>query len=114
MPNTIAIAQVHRVTPKYAHVGVVPVSVLSTETYSAAGGGFTIDFSSFLTQLAINFADVVAIIGDTATGHQVQGTKSATTGQFTVRLWNGTAQIVDGAMNQTLNLLLLYSQGAVT
>lgn len=114
MANTIAISQTHRVTPKHAHVGMVLLSVVSTETYSAAGGGFTLDLSTILSQLGIAFADVLRLSGFTATGHQVAATKTATAGQFTVRLWNGTSQIADGAINQTLDLAMFFTQGAVS
>lgn len=111
MANTIAISQTHRVTPKHAHVGLVLLSVVSTETY-ATPTGVSIDFSAQLTALGIAFADVLAVIGTTAAGHTVNATKTATAGTFTVRLWDGATEIGDGAINQTLTLLMFYSQGA--
>ncbi len=113
MANTIAIVQTHRVSPKHAHVGLVQLSVVSTETYSAAGGGITIDISPQLTLLGIAWADVVRLSGLTAAGHVVAGTKTATSGQLTAKLWNGTTQIADGAINQTIDLAVWFSQGAV-
>lgn len=114
MANTIAVAQDHPISPKAAHVGMVRVSVSSTDAYAAASGGFTIDFSTILTSLGIQPSDLLSVDGNgtTATGHVVTAVRSATAGQWTVRLWNGTAQIADGAMTQTLPIRLWFSQGA--
>jgi hypothetical protein len=111
MANTIAVSQAHPVTPKHAHVGVVLLSVVTTETY-ATPTGFTVDFSTILTDLGIAFSDVLFIQGTTLTGHTITPIKTATAGQFTVRLWNGATEIANGALTQTLSVQMFYAQGA--
>lgn len=111
MANTIAVSQEHPITPKHAHVGLVMLSVVTTETY-ATPAGFSVDFSTILTQLGIRFADVLDISGTTLTGHTVTPIKTSTAGTFTIRLWNGATEIANGALTQTLRLRMYYSQGA--
>ena len=112
MANTVAIDQTHRTSPKHAHIGLVKASVVTTETY-ATPTGFTVNIlADVLTPLGIAFADVIAIIGTTATGHTGNFTKTATNGAFTVRLWNGATEIADGALTQTVTMLVFYNQGA--
>jgi hypothetical protein len=111
MANTIAVAQTHPITPKHAHVGLVLLSVVTTETYTTPAG-FSVDFSAILTALGIDFDDVLTITGTSLTGHTVTPIKTATAGTFTLRLWNGATEIANGALTQTLSLMMFYSQGA--
>jgi hypothetical protein len=114
MANTLAISQTHRVTPKHAHIGMVVISVVSTETYATATGGFTVDLAVPLAALGIAFADVISVSGEpTLTGHMPVAIKQATASQFKIRLWNGSTEIADGALTQTLILRVFFSQGAV-
>lgn len=118
MANTIAVDQTHRTTPKHAHIGLVRISVVSTDTYSAAGGGFTVDLASTLSGLGIAIADVVAITGSpTLTGHMPNVPAQpplSSAGVATIRLWNGTAQIADGALTQTVIFNVWFNQGATS
>lgn len=115
MANTISVAQSHRISPKAAQVGLVLLSVVSTDTYTTASGGITVDFSTVLTDLKIQFADVLALVGTpTLTGHTPVAIKTTTSGQFTVRLWNGATEITNGALTQTMQLLMFYSQGSAS
>lgn len=114
MANTIAVSQAHRISPKTAHVGVVLLSVVSTDTY-ATPTGITIDFSTILTDLKIQFADVLFFLAPpTLTGHTPSLTKTTTSGQFTARLWNGATEIANGALTQTMQLVMFYSQGSAS
>lgn len=114
MANTIALAGTHRISPKTAHAGLVQLSVVSTDTY-ATPTGITVDFSTILSDLKIQFADVLGFIGQpTLTGHMPVGIKTSTSGQFTVRLWNGATEIANGALTQTLTLWMVYSQGSAS
>ena len=112
MANTFAIDQTHRTSPKHGHIGLVKASVVSTETY-ATPTGVTINLlTDILTPLGIAHADVVHISGMSATGYIGHFTKTATNGAFTLRLFNGITEIADGAINQTVTLLIWYNQGA--
>jgi DNA-binding transcriptional regulator LsrR (DeoR family) len=112
MANTLAIDQTHPISPKHAHVGLVQLSIVSTETYATATGGFTADLAVPLLALGIKHADVLAIIGGTATGHRVDATRQATAAQWKFRLWNGSTEIADGALTQTLTLNVFFHQGS--
>lgn len=114
MANTISVAQSHRISPKAAQVGAVLLSVVSTDTY-ATPTGITVDFSTVLADLKIMFADVLFILGQpTLTGHTPVAIKTSTSGQFTIRLWNGATEIGNGALTQTMTLILFYSQGSAS
>lgn len=113
MANTVAVDQSHRTSPKHAHIGLVKASVVSTETYATPTGVTVNILADVLTPLGIAFDDVIAILGQpTLTGHMPVFIKTATAGAFTVRLWNGATEIADGALTQTLTMLILYNQGA--
>jgi hypothetical protein len=116
MANTLALAGTHRISPKTAIVGVAPFSVVSTDTYATASGGISVDISTILTALSIQFSDVLCLlsIGTTLTGHVPTAIKTTTAGTFTIRLWNGTSQIADGAITQTMQFLLVYSPGSAS
>lgn len=112
MANTIAIDQTHPISPKHANVGLFLLSIVSTETYATATGGFTADLAAPLLLLGIKHTDVLAILGSTATGHRVTATIQATAAQWKFRLFNGSTEIADGALTQTLTLVCFYNQGS--
>lgn len=115
MANTIAVDQSHRVSPKAAHVGLVRISVVSTETYATGSGGFTIDLAATLAALGISPLDILTVTGPpTLTGHVPSVTSVSAAGVATLRLWNGTAEIANGALTQTVRLNIFYSQGAAS
>lgn len=101
----------HRVAPvNLLRAFTVTVGV-SSEAY-ATPTGITIDIATRLAALGIAHADVLFVVGRSALGHLAAVTKSATNGQFTVRLWNGTTEIDDGSITQTLTLHVFAAAGA--
>lgn len=113
MANTVTVSPQHHVTGgRINQVGLLPLSVLTTETY-ATPTGITIDIGPTLDLYEIQFADVVAVVGAATSGHTAMVTKTTTDGEVTVRLWNGATEIADGALNNTLKLFVLFSPGAI-
>jgi|SRR3982751_2444474 hypothetical protein len=114
MANTITLVATHRISPKTAHVGMIRLSIATTDTYATASGGFTVDLTAPLADLKIAAPDIIFMTGTTATNHAIKGTAVAGGNTFTVRLLNGITEIADGALTQTLSMVLFYSQGATS
>ncbi len=84
-------------------------------SYATASGGLVIDLTTLLTAgatglpVGLNFAGMPAFgIGASALGHLAVFTKTSTSGQFTMRLWNGTTEIGDGAVTQTVTAIFFF------
>jgi hypothetical protein len=113
MANTITVTPQHHVTGgRINQVGLLPLSILTTETYATASGGITVDLGPTLDLYEIQHADVILVFGVSTVGHAAVVTKTATDGEYTVKLWNGTTEASDGALNNTLKLYALFSPGA--
>ncbi len=112
MAYTVTLDQTHPVSPKHDHVGLFRVAVaFSSETY-ATPTGVTIDISSVMALMGIAHKNIVAVTGTGAGGQLANFTKTATTGTFTVRLWNGTTEIADGAISPTVTMNVFYNAGS--
>jgi hypothetical protein len=111
--NTYSFA--HRVAgTKILHPGVLPITVtLTADTYATASGGVTVDISTQIAENDVANADVFdKFSGYTDTGHLAVFTKTATAGEYTVRLWNGTTEASDGATTAVIRALVPFSPGA--
>lgn len=113
MANTVTFSPEHAIAGGYhRQVGMIPLSIVTTETY-ATPTGFTVDLSTQYTMAGISHTNAIRLNGRAASGHLAVATKSATSGQWTIRLWNGATEISDGALTQTLQCELWVSpQGA--
>lgn len=116
MANTITVVtDGGRVTGgKFNTVGLIQFSIATTETY-ATPTGITVDFATPLASFspAVNYKDVIGVIGWLTTGHLGVWTKTGTAATFTVRFWNGATEISDGALNHTIKCFLLLSPSGV-
>lgn len=122
------------INPYPARAGIVPITaVLSTTAYATATGGVLIDISAIITQFAGSasstqpvpqqpfaffWTDVVGALGQWVNGSLLGGpiipTKTTTSGQFTVRIFNGTngAEIADGNLTGTMTLFVIIDVGS--
>lgn len=88
--------------------GLFTVTVTIDDTY-ATPAGFTLDLSTVLATApaGIAFANCAPFaFGITSAGWKALATKTATSGQYTVTLWNGTTEFSDGAVTGTLYLFV--------
>lgn len=115
MSQTNSFTTANRVAgPVISRLGVIPITIVfSAETYATASGGIAVDLTTELALCGVAHADCLSgFVGNTITGHLCVWTKSATSGQFTVKIWNGTTQLADGSTSVTLNVLVPFSAGA--
>lgn len=131
MANAVVSLVTNGVTLEARAIMLLPISVvLSSTTYATASGGITVDFSGIIrqptntlssiqgyygagtseggsTRFKLEWTDVIdQAFGTYSGGDTVVPTKSATYGQFTVRLFNGETETADGAKTGTLKLFV--------
>lgn len=108
MANTSVLNGVAGLTfPRAAGLFVVTVTV--SDTYASSSGGITVDLTTPLTlaPTGIVFANCGPYgWGQTSTGYAALATKTSTSGQYTVSLWNGTTQFSNGGISATLYLFI--------
>lgn len=108
MANTSALNGIAGLNfPRAAGIFIVTVTV--SDTYASSSGGITVDLTTPLTlaPTGVAFANLGPYAwGQTSTGYAALATKTATSGQYTVSLWNGTTQFSNGAISGTLYLFI--------
>lgn len=108
MANTYALNGVAGLNfPRSA--GLFTVTVTVSDTYASSSGGITVDLTSVLALApgGIAFANCGPYaMGMTTLGWSALATKTSTSGQYTVSLWNGTTQFSNGAITATLYLFI--------
>jgi hypothetical protein len=92
---------------------MVAFSVVTTETYATATGGFALDISTQLTARKIQWADCLWFVGSYL-GYVAYFTKGATAGNLTIRLYATASEIGDGALNGTLQFIMFFTPGAAS
>jgi len=106
MANTLIIfpAPKGAVLPVVRMLGGIPFKLTTTETYATSTGGFTISAADFAALLAIGgietqvkFNDVLFVMGANTLGYRATFTL-VSDGTVTVRLWNGSTELADGAI----------------
>lgn len=100
---------------------VIPITLTaSSTTYTSASGGLPFDLFAVLQQAAplelgsLNYKDIVDFVGTSTTGHMANtfavGTVTSTTCPCTIKLWNGTTELSDGATSVTVKGFLFVNR----
>ena len=118
MASVFTLSPVHPIAPFQRHVGSVPFSLLLGATYATATGGVPVTAAEVEALLddygpenSIRNEDVVFMIGATTLGHTAIFNKQAD-GSWLIKLWNGTTEIADGALTNTIKGIMFFSAGA--
>lgn len=107
--------------PILRQIGAVPFQLVTTNTYATATGGIavtTTDLNTLLQAYGIEMqvkpSDIIAVFADAnAAGagyHSVWVKQSDFS--YKVRLFNGIAEIADGAVNVTVVGLMFFTPGS--
>jgi hypothetical protein len=118
---TIALSpQAGRVSPVNDITAIKAVITATATVYATATGGLPIDLFSILRSVSnpaapINSRDVLDVQGMTSTGLQVgswtAGTPTATTAPGTIRIFSGATEQADGAVTNTIPVMIFLARG---
>lgn len=117
MANSFAIVPGNRGVPFVRSPGLIHLTFTCGATYATATGGLAVDLTSLVSATApilglnpptLTAGDLIGGFGFSTLGHVCVLTPvAATPGTYTMRMWNGTTEIADGAKTNVIDLYVL-------